>query len=78
MRIQNFLPVAAEDTAPPPWCHLGPFPLDSLPLDDEAAGQALKLNIASCQFYYSFQFEAHRISGLGSSPQYRFFGSIRH
>ena len=61
------------DTAPPPWCHLGTLPLNSLPLDDQAVGQALKLNTASCQFSYPFHFEAHRIFGPGSSPRYDFF-----
>ena len=28
--------IAAVDTAPLPWCHLGTLPLDSLPLDDYA------------------------------------------
>ena len=57
-RIQNFLPsllVATVDTTPPPWCHFGTLPLDSLPLDDQATGQALKLNTVSCQFSYPFQ-----------------------
>ena len=40
--------IVAADTAPPPWCHLGTLSLDSLPLDDHAIGQALKLNTASC------------------------------
>ena len=60
--------MAAVDTAPPPWCSLG-----TLPIDDQAAGQALKLNTASCQFSYPFHFEAHRSFGPGSSPQYGFF-----
>ena len=68
LRNQNFLPVAAIDTAPPPWFHLGTFPIDSLPLDDQAAGQDLKLNNASCQFSYPFHFEAHRIFSPRSSP----------
>ena len=48
------------------------------PLDDQAAGDALKLNTASCQFSYPFHFEAHRSFGPGSSPQYGFFDSIGH
>ena len=60
--------MAVVDMAPPPWCRLGPLPLDSLPLDDQATGQALKLNIASCQFSYPFHFEAHRIFGPWTSP----------
>ena len=68
MRIQNFLPVVVIDTTPPPWCHLGTFPLDSLPFYDQVARQAMKLNIASCQFSYPFHFGAHRIFGPGSSP----------
>ena len=39
LRIQNFLPglvVAAVDTAPLLWCHLGTLPLDSLPLAEQA------------------------------------------
>ena len=70
--------MATVDTTPPPWCHLGTLPLDSLPLDDQAAGQALKLNTASCQFSYPFHFEAHRIFGPRSSPQYDFFDSVGH
>ena len=65
--------MAAVDTDPPPWCYLGTLPLDSLPFDDQAAGQALKLNTTSCQFSYPFHFEAHRIFGPGRSPQYGFF-----
>ena len=39
LRIQNFLPgllMAAVDTAPPPCCHLGTLPLDSLSLAEQA------------------------------------------
>ena len=35
--------MAAIDIAPPPWCHLGTLPLDSLPLDEPIDWQALKL-----------------------------------
>ena len=56
--------IVAADTAPPPWCHLGTLPLDSLHLDDHAAGQALKLNTASCQIYAPFHFEVHQFSCL--------------
>ena len=70
--------MAVVDTAPPPWCHLGTIPLDSFPLDDQAAGQALKLNTASCKFFYPFHFEAHLIFSPRSSPQYGFFDSIGH
>ena len=75
LRIQM---TPAVDTAPPPWCQSSTLPLYSLPLDDHAAGQALKLNTASCQFYDQFHFEAHLISSPGSSPQYEFFGLIGH
>ena len=54
------------------------LPLDSPPLYEPVARQALKLMFASCQFYDQFHFEAHLISGLGSSPQYEFFGLFWH
>ena len=53
-------------------------PLNSPPLDEHVAGQALKLMSASCQFCDQFHFEAHLISGSGSSPQYEFFGLFWH
>ena len=91
-RIQNFLLgllIAAVDTAPPPWCHLGTLPLDFLPLDEHVAGQALKLISVGCQIYDQFHFagcqifdqlhfEAHLIFGPKSSPQYEFFNLIEH
>ena len=54
------------------------FPPYSHPLDEHVAGQALKLMSAGCQFYDQFHFEAHLISGPGSSPQYEFFGLFGH
>ena len=71
--------IAIVDTAPPPWYHLGTLSLDFLPLDDHAAGQALKLISTGCQiydqFYFAgcqiidqFQFVAHLIFGSESSP----------
>ena len=77
------------DTAPPPWCHLGTLPLDSLPLDEHVDWQALKListgcqifdqfHFAGCQIFYQFHFEAHLLFGSKSSPQYDFFNSIGH
>ena len=54
------------------------LPPCSPPLDEHVAGQALKLMSASCQFYDEFHYEAHLISGPGSSPQYEFFGLIGH
>ena len=51
---------------------------NSPPFDEHVAGQALKLMFASCQFCDQFHFEAHLISAPGSSPQYEFFGLIRH
>ena len=65
--------IVAADTAPPPWCHLG-----TLPLDDHAARQALKLNTASCQIYAPFHFEVHQFFCSESSPQCEFFYSIKH
>ena len=53
------------------------LPLDSPPLDEHVAGQALKLMSAGCQFYDQFHFEAHLIFGPGISPQYEFFGFVR-
>ena len=63
--------------------------MDFLPLDDHAAGQALKLIYASCQIYDQFHFSscqivdqfhfaAHLIFGPGSSPRYEFFDLIGH
>ena len=59
LRIQM---TPAVDTAPPPWCQSNTLPLNSLPLDDHAIGQALKLNTASCQIYAPFHFEVHQFS----------------
>ena len=47
--------------------------MDSLPLFDQAAGQALKLNIADCQIADLFHFETHLIFVPGGSPQHGFF-----
>ena len=63
-----FEPVYPKYTLPP----------YSPPLDEHVAGQALKLMSASSQCYDQFHFEAHLISGPGSSPQYEFFGLIGH
>ena len=51
-------------------------PPNSPPFDENVVGQALKLMSASCQFCDQFQFEAHLISALGSSPQHEFFDLI--
>ena len=62
-------------------CHgvtLAFFCLDSLPLDDQAAGEALKLNIAGCQIADPLHFETHLIFVPGGSPRYGFFDSIGH
>ena len=53
-------------------------PLDSFPLDDQAIGKALKLNIAGCQIADPLHFETHLIFVPGGSPQYGFFDSIGH
>ena len=46
---------------------------DSLPLDDQAVDQALKLNIAGCQIADLFHFETHLIFVPGGSPHYGYF-----
>ena len=53
-------------------------PPNSPLLEKHVVGQALKLMSAGCQFYDQFHFEAHLISGPGSSRQYEFFGLIGH
>ena len=75
MRIQI---TPAVDTAPPPWCQSSILPLDSFPLFDQAAGQALKLDIAGCQIADPLYFETHLIFVLGGSPQHGYFCSIGH
>ena len=81
--------MAAVDTAPPSWCHLGTLPLDSLPLDEPVDWKALKLISTSCQIYDQFHFAgcqivdqfhfaAHLIFGSESSPQYEFFALVGH
>ena len=60
--------MAAVDTAPPPWCHLGTLPLDTPSLFYQAVGQALKLNIVGCQIANPFHFETHLIFVPGGSP----------
>ena len=75
MRIQI---TPTVDTAPPLWCQSSTLPLDSLPLFDQAAGQALKLNITGCQIVDPFHFESHLIFVPGGSPQHVFCCSIGH
>ena len=81
--------IVVVNTAPPPWCHLGTLPLDSLPLDEHVDCQALKLisvgyqisdqfHFVGCQIFDPFHFEVHLIFGPGSSPQYEFFDLIGH
>ena len=53
-------------------------PLDFLPLDDQAVGQALNLNIVGCQLADPLHFETHLMFVPGGSPQYKFFYSIGH
>ena len=53
-------------------------PLDFLPLDDQAVGQALNLNIVGCQLADPLHFETHLMFVPGGSPQYKFFYSIEH
>ena len=65
--------IAAVDTAPLPWCHLGILPLDSLSLDEHVDLQALKWSTAGCQIYAPFHFQVHQFFGPESSPQYEFF-----
>ena len=48
-------------------------PLDFLLLDDQAVGQALKLNIVGCQLADLLHFETHLMLVPGGSPQYKFF-----
>ena len=53
-------------------------PLDFLPLDDQAVGQALKLNIVGCRLADPLHFETHLIFVPGGSPQHGFFSLIGH
>ena len=75
------------DTTPPPWCHLGTLPLDSLPPDEHVDWQALKListscqisdkfHFAGCQNFDQFHFEAYLLFGSKSSPQYEFLTKL--
>ena len=48
-------------------------PLDFLPLDDQAIGQALNLNIVGCQLADPLHFETHLMFIPGGSQQYKFF-----
>ena len=47
--------------------------LDSPPLYEHVAGQALRLSIAGCQIADPLHFEVHLIFVPGGSPQYGFF-----
>ena len=47
-------------------------PLDFLPLDDQAVGQALKLNIVGYRLADPLHFETHLIFVPGGSPQHGF------
>ena len=86
MTLQNIqqyflsaLLVAAVDTAPLPWCHLGTLPLGSLPLSEPfASWQALKLISVSCQISNQFRFEVHQFSYPKSSLLCQFFDWPRH
>ena len=64
--------------APPLWCQLGTLFLDSPPLDEHVARQALRLSIAGYQIADPLHFETHLIFVPGGSPQYGFFDSIGH
>ena len=66
-------PEASVEPAHPKLFQSSTHPLDFLPLDDPAAGQTLKLNIAGFQIADPFNFEAHRIFVPGGSPQHGFF-----
>ena len=68
MRIQNFIPVAALNKAPPPWCQSRTLILDFLPLDDQVDWQALKWSIAGCPISAPFHFEVHQFSCLYCFP----------
>ena len=72
--IQLSIPLeAAVEPAHPKLLQSSPHPLGFLPLDDQAVGQALKLNIVSCQLADPLHFETHLIFVPGGSPQYGFF-----
>ena len=59
---------AAVEPAHPKLCQSNTHPLDFLPLDDQAFGQALKLNIVGCQIANPLHFETHLIFVPGGSP----------
>ena len=69
---------AAAEPAHPKLFQSSTHPLDSLPLEDQVVGQALKLNITGCQIADPLHFETHLIFVPGGSPQYGFFDSIGH
>ena len=69
-------PEATVEPAHPKLFQSSTHPPDSLPLDDQAVGQALKLNIAGCQIVNPLHFETHLVFVPGGSPQYGFFDSI--
>ena len=71
-------PEAAVEPAHPKLFQSSTHPLDFLSLDDQAVGQALKLNIVGCKLANPLHFETHLIFVPGGSPQYGFFGSIGH
>ena len=66
-------PEAAVESAHPKLLQSSTHPLDFLPLDDQAVGQALKLNIVGCQLADLLHFETHLMFVPGGSPQYKFF-----
>ena len=66
-------PEAAVEPTHPKLFQSCTHPLDSLPLDDQAVGQALKLNIVGCQIADPLHFETHLIFVPGGSPQHGFF-----
>ena len=49
--------IAAVDTAPPPWCHLG----TPLPIDEHVDWHALKLISVCCQISDQFHFAGCQI-----------------
>ena len=67
--IQLSIPLeAAVEPAHPKLFQSSTHPLDFHPLDDQAVGQALKLNIVGCQLAKPLHFETHLIFVPGGSP----------
>ena len=77
--IQLSIPLeAAVEPAHPKLLQSSTYPLDFLPLYDQAVGRALKLNIVGCQLADPLHFETHLMFVPGGPPQYKFFDSIGH